>query len=148
MIKEAVKHPQPLIGIEKLKNEIRSLKEELKAAQKASRQSLKETRVGDAVLVVDTIEAGDIKSLVDELKNRHDKVAVMLFQERGEKVLLAAGVKGVAIDAGKWVKQIAPIVGGGGGGRSDFAQAGGKEPAKINEAIEAAVAYAKEALGA
>ena len=147
-IKEAVKHPQPLIGIEKLKNEIRSLKEELKAAQKASRQSLKETRVGDAVLVVDAIEAGDIKSLVDELKNRHDKVAVMLFQKRGEKVLLAAGAKGVAIDAGKWVKQIAPIVGGGGGGRSDFAQAGGKEPAKINEAIEAAVAYAKEALGA
>jgi alanyl-tRNA synthetase len=45
------------------------------------------------------------------------------------------------VSAGNWVKAIAPIVGGGGGGRPDFAQAGGKDPSKINEALEEALAY-------
>jgi alanyl-tRNA synthetase len=57
------------------------------------------------------------------------------------KVMLFAGVTDdliKKISAGDLVKQIAPIVGGGGGGRPQFAQAGGKEPAKIAGAIEAA----------
>ncbi|MGH7769848.1 MAG: DHHA1 domain-containing protein, partial [Candidatus Binatia bacterium] len=40
------------------------------------------------------------------------------------------------LQAGRLVKELAPIVGGGGGGRPDFAQAGGKEPAKVDEAVE------------
>jgi alanyl-tRNA synthetase len=39
------------------------------------------------------------------------------------------------IQAGRIVKEIAPIVGGGGGGRPDFAEAGGKDPSKIDELI-------------
>ena len=42
------------------------------------------------------------------------------------------------IKAGQIVKELAPMVGGGGGGRPDFAEAGGKEPAKIDEMLEAA----------
>ncbi|OYW62763.1 MAG: hypothetical protein B7Z40_16260 [Bosea sp. 12-68-7] len=42
------------------------------------------------------------------------------------------------LSAGTWISEIAPIVGGGGGGKADLAQAGGKLPAKIPQAIEAA----------
>ena len=49
--------------------------------------------------------------------------------------------KGIAANAGDWIKNIAPIVGGGGGGRADFAQAGGKDTSKIEEAKKAAYEY-------
>ena len=51
--------------------------------------------------------------------------------------LLAAVTKDLAgrFHAGNLIKQIAPIVGGGGGGRPDFAQAGGKDPSRLDEAL-------------
>jgi alanyl-tRNA synthetase len=56
--------------------------------------------------------------------------------------LLAAATKDLAaskkVDAGKIIKEIAPVVGGGGGGRPDLAQAGGKDPAKLGEALDKA----------
>jgi alanyl-tRNA synthetase len=70
----------------------------------------------------------------------------MLFQKKGEKLLLAAGSKNTPIKAGEWIRGVAPIVGGGGGGRPDFAQAGGKKPEKIAEAIEEAKTYLAEVL--
>ena len=68
----------------------------------------------------------------------------MLFSKKGDKALIASGIKNLDIKAGEWVKNIAPIVGGGGGGRPDFAQAGGKDPSKIDEAIKKAKEWAKE----
>jgi alanyl-tRNA synthetase len=44
------------------------------------------------------------------------------------------------IKAGQIVKELAPMVGGGGGGRADFAEAGGRQPEKIDEMLEAAEA--------
>ena len=70
----------------------------------------------------------------------------MLFQVKGDKVLIAAGVKGCGAKAGDWIKKIAPILGGGGGGRPDFAQAGGKDASKLPEAKEGALAFIKETL--
>jgi alanyl-tRNA synthetase len=52
------------------------------------------------------------------------------------------------IKAGQVVKEIAPIVGGGGGGRPDFAEAGGKQPEKIDEMLDASVGVIKKVLGA
>jgi len=46
------------------------------------------------------------------------------------------------------VKELAPIVGGGGGGRPDFAEAGGKDPSRIEELLAAAVTTLKSALAA
>ena len=50
----------------------------------------------------------------------------------------------LGLKAGDWVKQAAAACGGSGGGRPDMAQAGGKEPAKVPDAIAAARAYAKQ----
>ena len=55
--------------------------------------------------------------------------------------MIAAGVKGAGAKAGDWIKKIAPILGGGGGGRPDFAQAGGKDPSKLEEAKTASLEY-------
>ncbi len=71
----------------------------------------------------------------------------MLFQVKGDKVLIAAGVKNAKAKAGDWIKNIAPILGGGGGGRPDFAQAGGKDVTKLSEAKEEALKYITEVLG-
>ena len=76
-----------------------------------------------------------------------DKVAVMLFQKRGDKVLIASGVKNADIKAGAWIKEVAPVLGGNGGGRDDFAQAGGKDASKLNDAIKKAQEYVKNKLG-
>ena len=60
--------------------------------------------------------------------------------------MIACGSKETPIKAGSWIKEIAPILGGGGGGRPDFAQAGGKDASKIDEAKEKALAYLKDNL--
>ena len=62
------------------------------------------------------------------------------------KFLLLQVAKNTNIKAGDWIKQIATILGGSGGGRPDFAQAGGKDVSKIEEAKIAAITYAKENL--
>ncbi len=141
-----LKANDPIAAIAKLKEQIKSLKTELADAKKGSKSQLHSEKIGDITVVVEEVDSGDIKQMIDDLKNAHDKVAVMLFQKKGDKVLIAAGQKNTPVKAGAWVKSIAPVLGGGGGGRDDFAQAGGKEPEKINEAKEIAKSYLKEHL--
>ena len=57
--------------------------------------------------------------------------------------MLVAGSKNTSIKAGDWIKAVAPVVGGGGGGRPDFAQAGGKDVSKIEDAKAAALEFVK-----
>ena len=142
-----VKNADPLIGIKRLKDQIKELKSQLQEALNSSKQDLKSEQIGDTVVIVEQIKAGDIKQMIDDIKNRYDKVAVMLFMQKGDKVLLSAGSKNTPIKAGDWVKKVAPVIGGGGGGRPDFAQAGGKDPSKISEAIKVAKDYLVEQLG-
>ncbi len=142
-----LKAKEPMQGIAKLKSQIRELKSELAAAQKSRKSELKAESIGGVTVIVEEVEGGDIKEMIDDLKNAHESVAVMLFQKRGDKVLIAAGQKNSPIKAGAWVKEIAPVLGGGGGGRDDFAQAGGKDASKIPEAKEKALSYLKEKIG-
>ncbi len=138
---EAVKNRDLLAGIERLKEQAKVLKEELVAAQNASKEELHVNRIGGVDVIVEEIGAGDIKERIDEIKNQHEQIAVMLFQVKGDKVLIAAGVKNASLKAGDWIKNVAPVLGGGGGGRPDFAQAGGKDVTKVNEAKAKALGY-------
>jgi len=145
-IREEVKNQNPMVGIAKLKEQVKTLKSELSTALSSTKKELTAVEVNGVHIIVDEVEAGDIKELIDEAKNKYEKIAIMLFQKKGEKVMLAAGVKDAPLKAGDWIKAIAPIVGGGGGGRPDFAQAGGKDPSKITTALEEAKVYLSEIL--
>jgi alanyl-tRNA synthetase len=145
-IKDEVKNQNPIAGISKLKEQIKTLKGELQTALSSTKKELSVAEVNGVTVIVEEVEAGDIKELIDEAKNKYENLAIMLFQKKGDKVMLAAGAKGTTVKAGDWIKSIAPIVGGGGGGRPDFAQAGGKDPSKITTALEEAKVYLSEIL--
>lgn len=141
-----VKNKDAVLGIKKLKDQIKELKKELEEAQSQSATPINEEMVGDTKIVVDIVKNGDIKKIVDDYKNGNEKVAILLIQAKGEKVMLVAGSKNTAVKAGDWIKAVAPVVGGGGGGRPDFAQAGGKDVSKIEEAKEAAKKFVMDNL--
>lgn len=149
LLKEAqneVKNLDLLAGIARLKANIAELKKELQNSLSNQKSELDIVQLGETTIVVDILQSGDIKEKIDEIKNSYPKVCAMLFQIKDDKVLLAAGVKNSNISAGEWVKNIAPIVGGGGGGRADFAQAGGKDASKVEEAKEASLKFIKGVL--
>lgn len=145
-VQTEVKNSDAILGIKKLKEQIKELKKELELAQNSIAAPINEEIIGDTKIVVDIINNGDIKKIVDDYKNGNEKVAIMLIQPKGDKVMLVAGSKNTPVKAGDWIKNIAPIVGGGGGGRPDFAQAGGKDVSKVDEAKAAALKYVKENL--
>lgn len=145
-IENEIKNSDVITGIKKLKDQIKTLKQELAQAQSAGATPIKEEMIGDTKVIVDIVTNGDIKKIVDDAKNGNEKLAILLIQAKDDKVMLVAGSKNTNIKAGNWIKEIAPIVGGGGGGRPDFAQAGGKDVSKIDEAKEKALAYVKENL--
>jgi alanyl-tRNA synthetase len=112
--------------------------------------------VGDARIIAQSIDGAspdDLRQLIDVLRRKAGaSLAILLASSAEGKVSLAAGLTpdliARGLHAGNWLKEIAPIVGGGGGGRPDMAQAGGKDPAKIPAALEKAVDAAKAKLGA
>ena len=85
------------------------------------------------------VDANALRDLADKIRNKIDTGVVVLLSENDGKVnLVAMATKDSVqkgIHCGKIIKEVASIVGGGGGGRPDMAQAGGKNPEKINEAI-------------
>lgn len=87
-----------------------------------------------------------IRGLIDEVRSKCKPVAIFLgLATDVDKVQLVAGLSAELIqkglNAGQWIKEIAPLVGGGGGGKPDFAQAGGKQPEKLKAAVLAAREY-------
>ncbi|MCI6661026.1 alanine--tRNA ligase [Campylobacter sp.] len=130
-----LKNADLLSAIKKLKAELKAAKDELKNA--SSNNSLESFDIKGAKVVISEF-GGDIKSKIDELKNGADKVIAVLANVKDGKVSLAVGVKGCELKAGEIVSKIAPIINGGGGGRSDFATAGGKDPSRLNEAFKSA----------
>lgn len=145
-IEAEVKNLDVLAGIARLKSNIIELKKELLDAQNSVKVELKIEQINGISVVVDELSSGDIKEKIDELKNQNEKLCAILFQVKEDKVMMAAGVKGCDAKAGDWIKHIAPLLGGGGGGRADFAQAGGKDISKLNEAKAKALEYIKGVL--
>ncbi|STP10397.1 alanyl-tRNA synthetase [Helicobacter cinaedi] len=151
-LKEQLKAQDVLQGVAKLQNALKEARESANKA-KQSVKSLDYEEVNGVKLIVlklDSVEVKEAKDIIDRAKNENEKVAILLVTESGGKVSLTAGVKGVSsLKAGAWVKQVAQILGGNGGGRDDFATAGGKitDSNKIQEALDVAKRIARESLG-
>jgi alanyl-tRNA synthetase len=90
---------------------------------------------------VEGLEKNALRGLSDSLRDRLGSGVVVIASENDGKVALVVSVtKDLTsrVQAGRLVKELAPIVGGGGGGRPDFAEAGGKDPGGITELLAAA----------
>ena len=140
--------------------EIESLQQRLEqraAAGPITADSLLEqaVKIGDATIVIaeaPTAGANLMRQLIDQIRQKSDSTAVLLASSEGDdKVTLVAGVskdlqeKGA--HAGNWVRPVAQVLGGGGGGRPDMAQAGGKQPAKLAESLDIARQTINKMLG-
>ncbi|MFE4238674.1 alanine--tRNA ligase [Peribacillus butanolivorans] len=96
---------------------------------------------GVQVLVakVQATDMNNLRAMADDLKQKLDSVIIVLGSAQGDKVNLIAGVTKDYIErgfhAGKLIKEVASRCGGGGGGRPDMAQAGGKDPEKLDAAL-------------
>ncbi|OCA92469.1 alanine--tRNA ligase [Pseudobacillus wudalianchiensis] len=88
---------------------------------------------------VQATDMNNLRSMTDELKQKLDSGVIVLAAATGDKVNIVAAVTKDLVEkgyhAGKLVKEVATRCGGGGGGRPDMAQAGGKDPKKIEEAL-------------
>ncbi|MET3574688.1 alanine--tRNA ligase [Bhargavaea ullalensis] len=116
-------------------------------AQKAHGQLaniLEEARQVDGITViaakVDGADGNALRTMLDELKQKVVKGVIVLGAPGEGKVTLAAGVTkdiaGKEYHAGNIVRHVAEICGGKGGGRPDMAMAGGKDPSKLDEALQ------------
>lgn len=144
-LKTELKSAEPMNAVKKLKAEIKSLKDKSRQAKDA--HALAVVNVNETKLCVAVIDGGDIKTTIDEFKNENEKAAILLVQVNEEgKIALAAGVKNAALKAGEWVKFTAQILGGNGGGKDDFATAGGKNVLAIEDAVRQALEFAKTRL--
>lgn len=87
-------------------------------------------------------DAGLMRQLIDQLRKTASPVAVLLGSTADEKVTLVAGIsrdlQARGLNAGEWIRSAAQVVGGNGGGKPDMAQAGGKHPEKLGDALKAA----------
>ena len=140
--------------IRQMEKEIRALKDKL-AAGKGNDLSAGAVDVQGVKVVatkVDGADAGALRNAVDQLKSQLKSAVIVLASvESAAKIVLVAGVTADLtgrIKAGELVGAIAAQVGGKGGGRPDFAQAGGSNPAALDAALAGVVALVRGKLGA
>ncbi len=83
-----------------------------------------------------------MRQLIDQMRKTSSPIAVLLASREEEKVTIVAGIsrdlQERGLDAGKWIRGAAEVVGGRGGGKPDMAQAGGKHPEKLPQALDEA----------
>ena len=139
--------------IKALQSENQSLKDKMaKAAASSAEDSVVE--IGDVKVLpmgVQGVDPNALRNLGDEYKAKLGKAVVIMASDLGEKVSLVVMASDDAVKAGvhagNVIKAIAPIVGGGGGGRPNMAQAGGKDASKIQDALNAGVEEVRKQIG-
>jgi alanyl-tRNA synthetase len=107
------------------------------------------TQMGDVLVISKAIPVATpdlLRQLIDQIRKKTNPVAVFFATSPGPgKVMMIAGLSRDLVErgikAGDWIKAVAPIVGGNGGGKPDLAQAGGKNPEKIEQAVQEAVTF-------
>jgi alanyl-tRNA synthetase len=100
---------------------------------------------------VSGLDKDGLRALVDQHRGQIKSGVVVLASPSDGKVSIVVGVTPdltKKVPAGQVVKQLAPIVGGGGGGRPDFAEAGGKDASKIREMLDASRGVVEKLLSA
>ena len=110
--------------------------------------------VGGVKIVIAEVPGGTpqtLRALIDQLRRKASPLAVMLGTRQDEgKVMLVGGLTRDLVERGldavEWIRATAEPVGGGGGGRPDLAQAGGKLPDRLPESLEIALADMKKRL--
>ena len=113
--------------------------------------------IGDGKLIVGEIAGAtddQLRSAMDSIKKKATSSAIMLAAgshgDAGGKVTFVAAVSddliGRGLKAGDWIRETAKVAGGGGGGRPQMAQAGGKDPSRIGEALQTARSFALAAV--
>jgi len=141
-------------------DELKRLRRELEDLRMKSAAGALDEALGRAVdvkgvklvtLRADSLERGQLRTLVDNLKQKlGEGVVVLASAQPDSKVALIAGVTpGLTkrIQAGKLVGAVAKLVGGAGGGKADIAEAGGKDQAQIDVALQAVAGIVGELLG-
>ncbi len=141
-----------LAEVKALQSENESLKS--KAAKDALGDVMSQVKEVNGMKVLATrvegVDMNGLRELGDQLKEKIGEGIVVIASKVDEKVNLMAtatdGAMKSGAHAGNLIKEIAKLVGGGGGGRPNMAQAGGKNPAGIDDAIAKAWEVAKEQL--
>jgi len=125
-----------------LEKQLRQLQDRLAGSQ--SEDLLSQARRVDGITVlaaqVHDVDDRGLRELADRLRDQIRSGVVVLGTTRGERALLLAAVTHdltKRFPAGEIIKRIAPLIGGGGGGKPDLAQAGGKDPQNLPAALEA-----------
>ena len=151
----AAANADPANLVEKIEGMLAEIKQ-LQSENQKLKDKMAKAAVGD--VLSDVVSVGDYKvlpvsvsgvdmnalrNLGDEMKTKIASGVVILASDMGDKVNLIVMATDDAVKAGAHagniIKKIAPMVGGGGGGRPNMAQAGGKNPAGIKDALEAGV---------
>ncbi|MGH8171197.1 MAG: alanine--tRNA ligase [Steroidobacteraceae bacterium] len=139
--------------LRQMEKEVRALKDRLASGHGADLASGAIDIQGVKIVAtkVEGADAGALRSAVDQLKDRLKSAVVVLASVEGpEKVVLVAGVTAdqtARIKAGELASVIAAKVGGRGGGRPDFAQAGGNNPAALDAALASVPELVRARLG-
>ncbi len=138
---------------------VEALGQELKNAEKEIEQLRNKLVSGEADEVIskavevkgvkviaarfDTLDIDGLRNTGDMLKNKLESGVVVLASNYGDKVSFVVtatrDVLAKGVHSGNVIKEVAKLAGGGGGGRPDMAQAGGKDASKINDALKAAI---------
>jgi len=138
------------VRVDALQDEIKKLQQQLKKGAAvdltaaADKLMASATQVNGSTVIVGEMPAGpeeQLRNQVDRLKQKAGSAVVLVGWTSEDKVgLLAAATDDVVkkgVHAGKLVGEVAKMVGGGGGGKPTMAQAGGREPAKLADALDA-----------
>jgi len=137
-----------------LEKELKALKVRLATGGTSSAPSDDTQDVGGIKLIarrVDDLSGGDLRNFADELRTKIKSGVVVIGSASDGKVTLLTAVTKDLVDrvqANALIGKLAPIVGGKGGGKPDLAQAGGKDPDKLDEALDRAPSALRELLGA
>ena len=140
--------------IKKLRRELEQVRMKSAATSVASATDQAVTVDGIQVLAqrVDGLDAGQLRTLVDNLRNKLGSGVVVLggAQEDGKVSLIAGVTRDLLgrLHAGKIVSALAPKVGGSGGGKPDMAQAGGKDASALNATLASAPEVVRDLLAA